>query len=133
MTGGRDEPLKTEGYPKQLLRGLAEAENEFMREFEEANLDAAVLRELEEADLDVTEMSLPQLEVELWVCKRDVRGNEAGLETALEDARRRGVDPATDEWVRAVQENVVRAEESLRDAEAAHRVARDADASTQDG
>lgn len=73
-------------------------------------------------------MSIAELRQELADCPRDVEGNRATMSMALEDARRRQADPATDRDVRAVQENVVRAEANLRAAEQAHQTALDSGA-----
>jgi hypothetical protein len=95
----RDERFVIEGDPEDALRGHLKV------------------------DPDSADQSMPALEQELSDCKRDVEGNKEVLSTALEDARRRGVAPATDRDVRVVRENVGRAEANLREAERAYRAA----------
>jgi len=84
------------------------------------------LRALLAPSRELAEMSIAELEQELADRRRDIEGNEECLSMALEDARRRQVDPATDRAVRLVRENIVRAEANLSDAEQAHQTALDA-------
>jgi hypothetical protein len=106
--------MAADGVPKRDERFVIEGDPE----------DA--LRALLTPSRELAEMSIVELEQELADCRRDVEGNEEALRMALEDARRRQVDPTTDRAVRIVRENVVRAEANLHGAEQAHKTALDA-------